>query len=595
MRFSFVWKSVKHIANQCSLAAAVVIAAIVLFSFYAQAEAKVSIRNGNFYIGYRDVTFGGDKDLVIDRVYNSKSAFYGIFGHGWGAGSEVALKPLPDGSVVVNEFGGGAQNIFTAEVQDVGKIDRIITLLKRHKRWEDKKMTEKDYLDRIRSDAEFRIDEVGSLYNQKLLKPTELPVGTVLKGLKYGSQYIVRIPAGYCRYYESGGKEYFDLNGRLTRTEDADGNWQSIIYGDQGRLTKISDNLGRSIMFSYNGQGLVEGLKDSRGREASYKYSSFNELTWSRDTEASEYCYEYDKRHNMTAMRDKDGTSVEIRYYPLTKNENVRSVKEKDGRLMEYEFDLHKPSNERQTISVTETFPDKTVKKKIYDYFYDHKATGEDIMRREVLTAEDDVVKYDYDDNGYILKMSTSAGETTYQYDDQHYITYRETPQEIDRFEYNPVNHKLTRFTESDKAGVVKRDMRYLFDSEWHLLSATDDAGNKLSLEYNGGDISKISYNSTSIGFTKKEDSILINVEYDGRSLSLEYNKGTEKLLLTSSVSVEDRKILKSRFDNIVTYYTLLEDKANVRIAGHGEKCKCTINQYEVPDRLSILSKFKSN
>jgi hypothetical protein len=44
--------------------------------------SNVSPKNGNFFIGYTDISYPGGLEPKIERVYNSKSWFKGIYG--WG-------------------------------------------------------------------------------------------------------------------------------------------------------------------------------------------------------------------------------------------------------------------------------------------------------------------------------------------------------------------------------------------------------------------------------------------------------------------------------------------------------------------------------
>src|SRR5436190_17826066 len=77
------------------------------------ASSNVSLRNGNFFIGYTDIVYPGGFEPKIERVYNSKTPFKGMYGFGWGNEYEVYLTVSADGSVVVHEYGGGAENRFS--------------------------------------------------------------------------------------------------------------------------------------------------------------------------------------------------------------------------------------------------------------------------------------------------------------------------------------------------------------------------------------------------------------------------------------------------------------------------------------------------
>ena len=72
----------------------------------ASAWANVSLKNGNFFIAYTDIFYPGGFEPKIERVYNSKTPFSGMFGAGWGNEYEVYLSVSADGSIVVHEYGG---------------------------------------------------------------------------------------------------------------------------------------------------------------------------------------------------------------------------------------------------------------------------------------------------------------------------------------------------------------------------------------------------------------------------------------------------------------------------------------------------------
>src|SRR3954466_14321224 len=99
------------------------ILAVALAASAVAAQANVSIKNGNFFIGYTDIIYPGGFEPKIERVYNSKTIFKGMFGWGWGNEYEVFLTVSADGSVVVHEYGGGAENRFTPTNFKVDDLD----------------------------------------------------------------------------------------------------------------------------------------------------------------------------------------------------------------------------------------------------------------------------------------------------------------------------------------------------------------------------------------------------------------------------------------------------------------------------------------
>src|SRR3954470_8440205 len=88
-------------------------ACVMILAASPPAGANVSLKNGNFFIGYTDIIYPGGFEPKIDRVYNSKTPFRGNFGWGWGNEYEAFLRVSADGSVVLHEYGGGAENRFS--------------------------------------------------------------------------------------------------------------------------------------------------------------------------------------------------------------------------------------------------------------------------------------------------------------------------------------------------------------------------------------------------------------------------------------------------------------------------------------------------
>src|SRR5688572_19137729 len=102
---------------------------IAALLFPVGAWANVSIKNGNFFIGYTDIVYPGGFEPKIERVYNSKSPFKGMFGWGWGNEYEVRLRVSADGSVVVHEYGGGAENRFNPRAFDAKELDAAVAMI----------------------------------------------------------------------------------------------------------------------------------------------------------------------------------------------------------------------------------------------------------------------------------------------------------------------------------------------------------------------------------------------------------------------------------------------------------------------------------
>lgn len=277
------------------------------------ARARVSIQNGNFFIGYTDVAYAGGLEMKIQRVYNSKTPFNGLFGWGWGSDIEHYLAIAADGSVVLNEYGGGAQNIFSPPQFDTAELDAAIEKLSAAARQNGEIAVadqEEVYRQRLRSEVAFRNDEWEKFVRRGLLARRRLAPGTKLQSRQFGAHAITRTAAGYERAIALGGREVYDEAGRLVRRENAAGDFIALRYGPHGRLSGMSDSQGHDLRIRTNGEGRITRGLTGEGGEALYRYTDSGHLCYSRDVDGNTYEHRYspDGRHNMTAIPYQDGT-----------------------------------------------------------------------------------------------------------------------------------------------------------------------------------------------------------------------------------------------------------------------------------------------
>src|SRR3954453_16567797 len=109
--------------------AALIVGTVINISFVSLSSANVSLKNGNFFVGYTDIVYPGGFEPKVERVYNSKSPFKGMFGWGWGNEFEVRLTVSADGSVVVHEYGGGAENRFNPGAFNPKELDKAVEMI----------------------------------------------------------------------------------------------------------------------------------------------------------------------------------------------------------------------------------------------------------------------------------------------------------------------------------------------------------------------------------------------------------------------------------------------------------------------------------
>ncbi|MEI2780610.1 MAG: DUF6531 domain-containing protein [Candidatus Competibacter sp.] len=86
---------------------------------------------------------------------------------------------------------------------------------------------------------------------------------------------VHKIPEGWALYRENGGRDTFDLQGRLLRREEPNGHSVSIVRDPAtGRLQQVRDAAGRALTFEYDpASGRLTALTDPAGGRITFGYT----------------------------------------------------------------------------------------------------------------------------------------------------------------------------------------------------------------------------------------------------------------------------------------------------------------------------------
>ncbi|MBU1259657.1 MAG: hypothetical protein KKE31_06000, partial [Planctomycetes bacterium] len=227
--------------------------------------------------------------------------------------------------------------------------------------------------------------------------------------------------------YESGGTKYkFDPNGCISQIEDRSGNTVSFSYTGSGlykKLTTITDDLNRNITLTYNSDGLLSTITDFAGRTWTYTYDSAknNLLTvttpaTSDDPNGLTTAYSYDLRHNLQTITDAKGQVWLANSYDSFDRVETQTLGDANYVL------VYDPNNGRTTVidrkgNINMVYYDSignTVRSidsnsagsdDPYSYItaYEYDPDTEKVSR--MLFPKGNWVKYEYDDNGNVLRM----------------------------------------------------------------------------------------------------------------------------------------------------------------------------------------------
>lgn len=470
----------------------IMVTALVLLA--ASAQASVSLKNGNFFISYTDIFYPGGFEPKIERSYNSKTAYKGNFGYGWGTEYEVYLTVSADGSVVVHEYGGGAENRFTPDRMNPKEVENAVKQIADAARASGKFGTPEQlarYRQQLASDASYRNEQWETFVLAGKVKKRELTVGTQLKSNKFSYQVLTRTADGYTRTFDNGKLEQFDNAGRLRKVTDKNGNFLAFQYGEDGRLAKIQDNFNRKMFFTFE-NGLVKTIEGENKKKASYDYNAKGELLASTDVDGNKYKYSYDgnDRHNLTQIAYTDGTTQNIAYYGKDKYENVLSVKSRENVTTEYTYDYGVGAKKGQfKVGVKVSDKDKKlISQSSYEYEMKNKADGEEWTYRMVATVDGERTETTYNECcGLPLLIKQGGQETAFEYNAKGMVTKKTTPFEVTELSYDPKANKVAKVMRYPKGSKAKaKSSEFTYDAKGNLSFAKNSEGKGVKLVYDG-------------------------------------------------------------------------------------------------------------
>jgi YD repeat-containing protein len=475
--------------------------------------AQVSLKNGNFFVSFTDIAYPGGFDPKIDRVYNSKTAFRGIFGHGWGNEYEVYLTISADGSVIAHEYGGGAENRFSPSAFKDEELTKAVNQITEaaSKAWPNAIGNPDNYKKQLKSDLKFRNEEWEKLRRAGKIEPRKLANGTQLHSNKFSYQYITKVADGYVRTFDNGKVEKFDDFGRLIKVSDKNSNFIEIKYGKEGHIEKILDNFNRKMFFSFNSRGLVEKIQGESGKVAEYKYDSEDHLVFSKNSTGETYTFKYDKRHNMLEIGYADKSSMQMTYYPKEQFENIKTVKDKDGSMTEYGYERDAGAGSIAIKVKVKNKDGKQLSESKFEYVTKKKSDGEEWTYKLVTTVDGVKTETTYNECcGLPLLIKQGNEETAFEYDTKGHVTKKTTPQEVTDLKYDPKVNKVSRVARYSK--VNKNQMtwsEFNYDPKGNLIFAknSEKKGVKLLYDNNGRIKTLIDQNRRQIHFKYNENS----------------------------------------------------------------------------------------
>ncbi|HEY5096178.1 MAG TPA: DUF6531 domain-containing protein [Candidatus Eremiobacteraceae bacterium] len=450
---------------------------------FAGAPFQVT-RYGDFNLEFTDLREPGGLLMEVSRVYNSfDTSRKGIFGTCWGSRAEDYLKVQDDGSIVIHEYGGGANNKFEPTTSTLRPHAELIDEIEQAAEQTGRFGSEADqqaYRQWLESSADNEEEAWENFVDLGLLKSQEPPVGETFFSAEFATEFLTRETEGYQRSTAYNGQtifEAFDLSGRLTRFWDANHDYIELTYGPDGHLRESSDNEGNRFEFAFTADGFIKRIADSQGHVVLYQYKNADLQLVNANGMATRF--DYDSDHRLTAIHYPDRTSLQIRY---DQSGLANRVTDTDGTVNTYSYSTSKNQTSTVNTFATESRkPNGETHRKTYQYFYD----APDFYENREIETDDGVVATDttYDRNFEPLTVTTPKGITTYAYDSLSRMNRKQLPTgTVYSWEYDPATGRVSTATTTTKDSVFTEHFQY--DPKGNLARAFDSDGRDITFGY---------------------------------------------------------------------------------------------------------------
>lgn len=496
---------------------------IVLTLLALPAHAIVDMKSANYSESWTDLVVPGvGYDLRVNRTYNSRSLFNGMFGFGWCSDYETKIEVTTESNLRLTECGGGMEITYTPKNFNPSKIDgtvsQIIAEVKRRR--PDLKSDYVESLEKELKNNDFMREEFGRRMNIR---------GKIEDGVAYlangrEAENITVNKGVYKRTLADGTYQLFDqANGRMTAMYDKNQNHLKLVW-DKEVLQSVSDNLGRKLNFKFNAMTKkVSEIVGPNGLVAKYSIKG-DDLLEATDSRRQKFRYTYDDVHNMTRIDLPDG-----KYKALTYNKDkdwVLTFRNTKGCIESYDYQVSKDDPKNHFWSnVVKRCGEKVTNQSKYEFFHRSRSDKSGVylhrVRTEINSSVTDIVYHEV--FGKPISILKDNEKTEYTYFENGFVKTKKEPGKMMAFEYRNTCNKVSQVTlqlfdgdadrkpSQSKADKLVKTVKTKFTYEarkCNLLTAENTDGQTVALKYDPqGRISKIEDQ------TKK----VVEIKYEGK------------------------------------------------------------------------------
>ncbi len=465
------------------------LALVTAFLGSTTVHAIVDMKTANYSQTWTDIdvpSAANQFKLKVDRTYNSRSLFDGMFGFGWCSDFETRLDITPEGNIRLIECGSGQETVYMPlefNRKDIDKtIAAILPKLRQQQGMDEKAL--KALQEEMVSNAKLRAKYAADFKIK--VEPKE--------GMQYFAngrevEKFVFSKNVYTRTLVSGTQMRFNTQGRMTHMYDAAGNFLRFEY-DKDQVREVVDNNGRKLSFKYFNNKKVKAISGPNGTTAEYKFEGLDDLNWVKNQWGNIYTYAYDDRHNLVKVNYPDKTSIQIGYNQ--ERDWVTKFVDRDKCTEDYGYELSKSDPKMHYWStVKKVCRKEIVNESKHEFIHKKRDDGQVYLQRVISTINGSVTDITYHDvfnrpltirrnaetsnfeyyaNGQIRTKSTRLTRMTYQYDKKS--------QKVSEVQTTVLNDK-------GKA-VTSRKTAFQYDAKGNLTFASNSEGQRVRMTYDG-------------------------------------------------------------------------------------------------------------
>ncbi|NJL24372.1 MAG: cell wall-associated protein wapA [Calothrix sp. SM1_5_4] len=422
---------------------------LVVLSLLAPAvgHAIVDMKSANYSESWTDLIVPGvGYDLRVNRTYNSRSLFNGLFGFGWCSDFETKIEVTPESNLKLTECGGGMEITYTPKNFKASKIDgtvkQIIAEVKRRR-----PDLRPDYIAGLEKELktnDFMREEFGRRMNIR---------GKVEDGVVYlangrEAENIALKSGAFRRTLSDGTYQVFDqTTGRLVQMYDKNQNFLKLSW-EKDVLVQVADNQGRKLTLKYS--PLTKKVSEIVGPNnliARYVVKG-EDLVEVVDAKKERHKYAYDDVHNLTRIDFPDNT-----YKALTYNKDkdwVMTFRNRKGCMETYDYQVNKDDPKNHFWSnVVKKCGDRITNQSKYEFFHRPRPDGTGVylyrVRSEVNNNVTDIVYHEV--FGKPISVLRDGVKTEYTYFDNGFVQTKKEPGRLMAFEYKNSCNKVSQLS----------------------------------------------------------------------------------------------------------------------------------------------------